>query len=170
MDTPLLDHSESETFSADLAREDDLGSVIRAQIHIESALNSIVGQLTPNPDHLKRLDLDYDQTVSLALVLGLDSSWGPALRAVGNLRNRFAHQLNASLDASTVNNLYEALPPIGKNCVHATFTGLKSTAHLRPPVDRFAEMDAKGRFQLIAVAVWGWLRAWLKMRLVQNGA
>ncbi|MGC4027295.1 MAG: hypothetical protein QM696_00280 [Steroidobacteraceae bacterium] len=170
MDTSMPDSPEIGIFSDDLAREDHLGSVVRAHIHIESALNSIVEKLTPSPEHLKRLNLDYDQTVGLALALGLDASWGPALKAIGSLRNRFAHQIDAALDEATVNNLYESLPSMGKNNVQATFTGLKATIHLRPPVDRFAAMDPKGRFQLVAVSIWSWLRAWLKRRLATNGA
>ena len=145
MDTSSLEAQEIGAFSDDLAKSDDLGSVIRAHIHIENGVYSLVENLTPNAEHLKRLDLDYDQTVSLALVLGLDADWVPSLRAIGKLRNRFAHQLGTVLDDSTVNNLYESLPATGKNNVQATFSGLRSAGMLRSKAERYFDLEPKAR-------------------------
>jgi hypothetical protein len=165
-----FDSLEVTTFDKDLAREDDLGSVIRAHIHIESELNTIVETLAPGKEHLRRLGLDFDQTVTLALVLGFDPTWAPALRALGNLRNKFAHQLHTCLDAPVVNSLYESLSPEGKSCVQATFAALKKDNELLKPASRFVDLDSKGRFQLIAIAIRSGLHAWQIRRQVHNGA
>jgi hypothetical protein len=121
LDMASLDSLGVTNFDKDLAREEDLGSVIRAHIHVEKEINTIVETLVRAKKHLRRLDLDFDQTVTLALVLGFDSTWAPALRALGNLRNRFAHQLSTCLDASVVNSLYQSLSseggPVSRKCL-----------------------------------------------------
>ena len=54
-------------FTKDLSNEDEMGAVIRAHIRIENLLLKAIRNLTPHPKHLKKLNLDYDGQVTLAL-------------------------------------------------------------------------------------------------------
>jgi hypothetical protein len=55
----------------DLMAEDELGVVIRAQIHIEALLIRLLEALVPYPENLEKMNLDYFQRVSLAVTMGL---------------------------------------------------------------------------------------------------
>jgi hypothetical protein len=97
------------------AREDELGVVIRAHIHIEHELHDIIHFAAPSPSHLKSMDrLEFSEKVSLALVLGLNVALKPALSAAGGLRNKFAHSLDMKLKEDDVKNLISTLTPSAK--------------------------------------------------------
>jgi hypothetical protein len=97
------------TFIDALNSEDDLGMVVRAHIHIEHELKEFVTSAAPRPDQVKFPD--YDGTIRLALVLGLDATLKPALNAIGKLRNKFSHRLGMKLGSQEVNDLFAALSP-----------------------------------------------------------
>jgi hypothetical protein len=97
------------TFIDALNSEDDLGMVVRAHIHIEHELKEFVTAAAPRPDQVKFPD--YDGTIRLALVLGLDATLKPALNAIGKLRNKFSHRLGMKLGSQEVNDLFAALSP-----------------------------------------------------------
>lgn len=52
----------------DLFREDEMGAVIRAHIQLENLLLEWVDCLAPSPTYIKKLNLDYDEHITLALV------------------------------------------------------------------------------------------------------
>ena len=89
--------------------EDDLGIVIRAHITIERQLNEFISQLVINFEYVKKMKLDYSNTVKLAIVLGLDPRFEKSLNSLGSIRNGFAHTNRPELGKSDVNNLYSAL-------------------------------------------------------------
>ncbi|MDO6842154.1 hypothetical protein Q4602_22000 [Paraglaciecola chathamensis] len=89
--------------------EDELGVVIRAHIVIEQYLNTLLESLVADPKYLKAMNLDYSQTVQMALTLGLDPRFAPALSSLGKIRNEFAHSLVPNISKQAVNNLYSAL-------------------------------------------------------------
>jgi hypothetical protein len=89
--------------------EDDLGVVIRAHITIERQLNELVSQLVKNCEYIRKMKLDYSNTVKLAIALGLDPRFEKSLNSLGSIRNGFAHNNRPELGKSDVNNLYSAL-------------------------------------------------------------
>jgi hypothetical protein len=97
------------TFVDALRSDDDLGMVVRAHIHIEHELSAFVTSAAPRPDQVK--EMNFDGTIRLALVLGLDARLKPALNAIGNLRNKFSHRLGMKLGTQEVNDLFAALSP-----------------------------------------------------------
>jgi hypothetical protein len=50
-----------------LVRQDELGTIVRALIHIEHELDDFIYFAAPSPAHLKRMDLDFFKKVQLAL-------------------------------------------------------------------------------------------------------
>lgn len=143
----------------DLFREDEMGAVIRAHIRLENLLLMLVELLAPSPTHLRKLNLDYDGQVTLALTLGLDDGLGPALRAMGNLRNRFAHRLETKLDSGSINNLYASLRPVDKQQVQVSFKRIRETNESITNVTQFSELPPGDQFKLIAVTLWAALQA-----------
>jgi hypothetical protein len=98
-----------------LTKEDDLGTVVRAHIHIEHELHDFIFFAAPARDHLKSTDkMEFSEKVTLALVLGLKSNLKPSLNAAGNLRNDFAHKLDMNLGEDRLKNLIATLSPDSK--------------------------------------------------------
>ena len=154
METPQHVQDAIDAFAKDLGREDEMGSVVRAHIRIENLLVELVEGMVPKPTQLKRLNLEYDGYVSLALALGLEDERGPALRAMGSLRNRFAHKLDTALDLSTVKGLYDALAPRDKEQVQASFGRIRSQHDAVQVAKNYASLSPKDQFQLIALIIW----------------
>jgi hypothetical protein len=88
---------------------DDLQVVIRAHTHLEHELREFVSAAAPQPDAIKPSEYDYAGTLRLALILGLDPALEAGLVAVGALRNRFAHRLDARLTVDEAKQIYEKL-------------------------------------------------------------
>src|SRR6266436_3435780 len=107
------------TFIDALNSEDDLGMVVRAHIHIEHELREFVTSAAPRPDQVK--EMNFDGTIRLALVLGLDATLKPALNAIGNLRNKFSHRLGMKLGSQEVNDLFATLSPQDKKMVQEIY-------------------------------------------------
>ena len=113
----------------DLSREDEMGMVVRAHIRVESLLIQTVDCLVLRPNLLPKLNLDYDQYVTLALALGLKEQFGPPLRVLGKLRNDFAHKLNTSLTKQSANNFYKSFGADDKRDVQACFERIRGDKH-----------------------------------------
>ena len=143
----------------DLFREDEMGAVIRSHIRLENLLLIIVDLLAPSPTHLRKLNLDYDGQVTLALALGLHDELGPALRAMGSLRNRFSHRLETKLDSESINNLYASLRPVDKQQAQISFKRIRETNDSIKNITQFSELPPGDQFKLIAVTLWAALQA-----------
>jgi hypothetical protein len=104
-----------ESLSAALSNEDDLGKVVRAQIHIEHELQDFIFFAAPVPDQLKSFDsMEFTDKVQLALLLGLTPDLKAALNATGRLRNKFAHKLDMKIGEDEAKNLIATLTPSAK--------------------------------------------------------
>lgn len=119
-----LEDRNNELFVA-LDGEDDLGIVIRAHVHIEHELKEYILTVAPKPEHIKPSDYDYDGLLALAFTLGLSAELKPALSAIGNLRNKFAHRLDMALTKHEANNLYRALSAKIKSDAHMGYANMK---------------------------------------------
>ncbi len=94
-------------FQEALFGEDELGVVVRAQIHIEARVNALLEILVPFPKKLPRLR--FEQMLNLACALGLRDTSISAIKELGNIRNRFGHQLDTRLTAGMVERILEGL-------------------------------------------------------------
>lgn len=144
-----------EDFIKVLNGEDELGAVIRAHIHIEALLLELLRLLVKDEGALRKLNLEFSQSVDLAIALGLGPEHAKGLRAFGKLRNEFAHDLNSKLSDSRINNLYESLSTTDKEVVQLAYARTNSQLGVSPP--SFKDLTPKGKFVLIAVALRGML-------------
>jgi len=85
---------ERSQLSVDLANEDDLGAVVRGHIRIESLLVRYINAKLKYPKHIESQRFGYYERSSLALALGLRGELKGPLRALGSIRNDFAHSAN----------------------------------------------------------------------------
>jgi hypothetical protein len=147
---------------ADLMREDELGMVIRAQIHIETHLLRLIEFLVPYPEDLDKLNLGYFQRVQLAVAMGLSPEQAAPLNVLGSIRNRFAHKLDSRLTKNDAKNLYKALGADDKDIVQKSFERTKEQVSPSPSV-KFKQLEPKDQFILIVVA----LRAMLLVEIAE---
>ncbi|WP_243318095.1 hypothetical protein [Geothrix paludis] len=155
MDTPEIDEAEVSALVADLLREDDLGVVIRAHIRIESALCEVVDALLREPSYRSKLNLDYFNTVILAIAVGINTEYGPSLKAIGTLRNSFAHDLETKLDGNSISALYAALVPRHKDKVQEISRNLWVDHNSTMPYPTFKNLSPRDQFIAIAIVLWG---------------
>jgi len=93
----------------DLKREDDVGLVIRGHLHLESRLTEYISRTLPHPDKCDWEKIGYGGKVELALACGLPSNIRPILEKLGELRNDFTSNLDATIESDWVLDTYSSL-------------------------------------------------------------
>ncbi|PLX33590.1 MAG: hypothetical protein C0605_16085 [Hyphomicrobiales bacterium] len=93
-----MNDPEADKFYKLLMGEDELGVVIRSHIFVESVLDELLDQLIPYSRHLSSMNLSYHQKITLAVAMGLHEELQESLKALGKLRNDFAHKMDMQLD------------------------------------------------------------------------
>ena len=137
-----------------LMGEDPLGVVIRAHIHIEHELVEFIRARCHPPDAILAVTEGYARRVKLALKLGLPPEFKEALHMIGDLRNRFAHRPNASIERQDADRLDAALAPDTKAMIDGAYhaTSAKLSANVaNPPLK---QLDPKDRVVLHLISLW----------------
>ncbi len=143
---------EQDNFLTAVRGEDELGAVIRSHIYVESALVFLLEHLVVDRKYLEKLDLDYSQRIDLAIALGLKAEHAPPLRALGTIRNAFAHRLNAKLTKDRVDALYKQFSASDKEILHAAFKRTSSQVPIEG-AKSLRSLSEKDQFALMAVAL-----------------
>ena len=142
-----------QRFNQALLGEDELGAVIRGHIHVESKLIEFIEARLPYPDGIKDLELDYFGRTKLAISLGLNPNFGPSLKFIGTLRNRFAHRLDVKIGKQDADAFDRALGP-HKAVTHEAH----EVAHIRLGTRETAvpikQHDPRDRVTLGFVTLW----------------
>lgn len=146
-----------DRLSADLIREDDLGKVIRAHIRLEGILHEFLRLSVFHPSHLRKLNLDFDQNLTLALVMGLTEDLVRPLRSLGKLRNDFAHKDEMVLTKERVNAIYESLSGRDKERIHLQFLELKKKEPVIDHLTKFHQLSTHDQFVMIVLMLWAGL-------------
>src|SRR5690606_7620378 len=137
------------SFYAHLISEDELGAVVRAHIHVEASLVDFLRWSVPRPELLPRLT--YELRLRLACALGLDQDHFQALKALGDIRNSFGHNLEAKLTDQTVNDLFGRLPEQSKAATLGSYAAMVERGDVE--VEQFTALSARDRFVVIAVVL-----------------
>jgi hypothetical protein len=147
-----MKENQEQKFIAALIGEDELGVVLRAHNYVEAQLMRLLETLVPYPEHLKELHLDYAGKVHLSIAMGLRPERAGPLKALGSIRNRFAHRLDAELSNSDTGNLYKAFHSDDKDIVQQSFERTKKKV---APAEstKFKQLAPKEQFILLAVAL-----------------
>ena len=86
--------------------------VVRAHIQIEHELRAFIRARAPAPDYFTERDFEYGRTVRLALLLGPSPELESALKLLGGLRNRFAHDPDTELSAKEASDFHNGLSDV----------------------------------------------------------
>jgi hypothetical protein len=140
----------SQDFVTALLAEDELGVVVRAHIHIENRVIEYLNLLMVESKLLADAKLGYYQKVLMMCALGFEPGFKSAFVKLGEMRNKFSHDLNAKLTAKTVADLYTVLPAFGKAGVKSALTATKSLGNYTQ-FDRVSDLPPREKFILIAI-------------------
>jgi len=140
-------------FYTALNGEDDLGAVIRTHLFIEYLLDEYLDNVFNDYKSLDLLHLEYNEKLSLASAILFKKEDSKALKAIGNLRNRFAHNLDAKLDKQTVDNLYTSLSTSDKEIVKNAHENIIERDRGDKKKAKFNDLPPKERFVYIAIAI-----------------
>jgi hypothetical protein len=124
-----------------LRKEDAFGTVMRAQMHIEHELRRFIQGRAASPNHTNLDESDFEKTVRLALIHGLNAETKPALTALATLRNKFARRPDMELGEQEANNFYNSLGPQLKSMIRETYAEFRVKENLvefkrQSPIDR----------------------------------
>ena len=134
-------------FHEELCTEDELGSVIRAHLHIEQKLNELLKGLIPYAEEIDPLNLDFYSRVHLALAMGLKKEYKNPLLNLGAIRNRLAHKKGYELSKSDANNFYKSFSEADKIIIQQGCNGLQS-------IDKkWAELQPRDHFILCVIVL-----------------
>jgi hypothetical protein len=157
-----LDPSSLE-FAKLLTSEDELGSVLRAQLVIEYLADEILKCSVPNPDGLAALQLDFAGRIQLLRVLGFEEGLIKPLLNVGNLRNSFAHRLNYKLTSDRMRALYDCFNGTGKQTVQLAYDDTRKLRSQKKHPKSIWNLAPKDQFSLFAAAIRAMLLVALKL-------
>ena len=139
-----------------LRGEDDLGVVIRAQIHIEHELTEFIQVRLSDPSILKPLHPTYEDKVLLAVGLGLSQDYRAALSNIGKLRNDFAHNLRGTLGEQEANNLRKAMTTEVLEAARRSYEATREKLASDRP-DKLEQQAPKDEIVLYLVVLWSTL-------------
>lgn len=146
-----------DKLAGDLVREDDLGKVVRAHIRLEGILHEFLALSVFHPTHLRKMQLDFDQNLSLALAMGLSEDLVRPLRSLGKIRNDFAHKNEMALTGDRVKALYECLSGRDKEQLQTRFIALKADNEGIKDLTKFHQLSVHDQFVMITVLLWAGL-------------
>jgi len=146
-----MKHLTDEQFFIDLNGEDDLGAVIRSQLHIEYELDQLLKKQIPNYSVLDKLHLDYEIKIVLAIAMELNQNYEKPLKGFGLIRNKFAHEPGFKLTKSDTNNLYNCFAKEDKEVIQAAFKNTNNKT--KTPNNSFKLQDPFDQFILLAISM-----------------
>lgn len=142
-----------DKLNAALLGEDELGVVVRGHIVIEQELIEFIEMNLVNKSYLNAMSLDYSQRVKLAMALGLSQEKGPALQAIGKLRNAFAHNIEKGISDEDAKNIYKSLGEEAMIVTNRAYEKMpeKSSNYVGKT---FKQLEPKDRVILCIITIW----------------
>jgi hypothetical protein len=124
---------------------DDLGVVIRSHIIIEQSLNILIESKLKDITSYKKMELEFSQTVKLAIALGLNKDLESFLMCLGKLRNSFAHNIRPCISASDANNLYKAMNESEKETLQGSLANMRKLKEFSY-IPKFSALSPKDKY------------------------
>lgn len=150
----IRDQADQDGFYQAMATDNHLGAVIRAAIYIEAQLIALIEENVASVAAVKRLSLDYDGRINLAIALGLRGDMKPALSGIGTVRNRFAHTLTSSIADADANSLYSSMTAADKTVLQGVYARMRAKSATKLPA-KFSSLPAFDRFIICVVTLRG---------------
>jgi hypothetical protein len=140
-------------FYKSLVGQDDLGVIVRSHIYIEQEIIRFIEALLHSPKELKLRDFEYGERVGLALALGLRADLKAPLNFIGNLRNKFSHQLRASLAEDDAKNLHKTFSRRDKANIENSYQILRTHPSGAHQPSRLSDLGPKDRIVLYLIQI-----------------
>ncbi len=134
-----------------LLAEDEVGCVIRSHLYIEVQIDRYLELAVVEPKYLASLDLSYAKKIELLCCVGFDAQFRGALKSIGKIRNKFAHNLNLSLTQKMVNDLYNTLPEFGRQAIKISADTLQKALGKTGQPSKYQDLKPKFQFVLIVL-------------------
>lgn len=141
-------------FNKVLSGDDDLGVVIRAHVHIEHELTEFIKNRLHEPSILDKLKPTFEDKVLLAVGLGLQPDYQPALSNIGSLRNTFAHKLNAMLGKQEAKNLRRAMPNEAIEIARTSYSSIRPKLEANVYPERLENLEPKYEVIIYLGCLW----------------
>lgn len=145
---------DQDDFTKAMLGEDALSVVIKGTIFLENQLIQFIEENAHNPAAAKEMRLDYAGRVSLALVLGFPEQYASPLRSVGNIRNKFAHRLEAAMTKTEADSLYGTFRSDDRHAVQMIYQRTKKQLKGKRPA-RFNSLTPIERFTILVTTLRG---------------
>lgn len=141
---------ESQRFIQALQSEDELGVVVRSHILIEAKLNEFLDAVVSFPKELP--SLRYYQKVELACALGLPTCHAPSLKALGDIRNAFAHNPDSGITNGIATKLRNSLSDIERRAAAVICKALANSGADIGQGD-LDKLEPRALFTVVAIAL-----------------
>lgn len=151
-----LETADAEKFYRDLSNEDSLIVTIKGAIYVEDQIDRLLRSLAVDQEFFAKIDLTYMQRVQLAIAFGLPRRFLPPLKALGEIRNKFAHVIRDQLSAGDMASFYNTFAPEDKSLIQDTYAKINKrrlVGKKRPK--RLASLEPLDQFQLYVTTLRG---------------
>jgi len=146
----IMNNEMPKDLSDALLGEDELGLAIRSHLYVENLLDELLAQLIPFPNLYEEMHLNYAGKVKLACDMGLDPSYKSMLLALGDIRNKFAHNLDKSIDEEMVKDLHSKVDEglrLGTPVILNNISGEEN-------VNSFRDAHPRDQFLFLVLRLW----------------
>jgi hypothetical protein len=149
---PLVrDVNKELSFFETMSGPDAFTVVVKGAGYIDRELTKFIEMSVLYPSVIKDLSLDYQGKCSLASALGLPIRMRAPLKAIGSVRNRLAHDPDASLTETDAKNLLNCLSPDDREVTEATLSRLqRKRGEVVVPLSRMGLLD---RYVLVMITL-----------------
>jgi len=113
--------NDMEALIQHLAHEDEMGRILRAQLHLERLLLDYICKQVERPDYIEKKNFGFAARLNIALALGLDEELGAPLKEINLMRNDFAHVQGFTITPARVEKLEKKLSTRLKKAVTNSF-------------------------------------------------
>ena len=139
----------SAQLANDLKESSDLALVVSSHLHVEYWVDRLIAFHFPNRNKLKKLRLNYSRKIQLLAALGVKEEELKPLRYLGQLRNRFAHDIGYILEESKVSEFYEEFSAQNRDQL------LVSTQYLFPEISipTFEDLGHKDKYRIMLASL-----------------
>lgn len=142
-----------DEFLNDLQREDEVGLVLRAHIHIEHAIIELLEAGAPNSNLLKKANLNYDRKIIIAAAFNMiRADLLEPLEKIGKLRNKFAHRLGYKLSSEDVVPFINAFPKEDRKLMERIYADTRAKSPAERP-EKFGDLSAGDKLILAVVVL-----------------
>ena len=151
-----LDTADAESFYRDLSKDDSLSVTIKGAIYVEQQIDRLLKAISHDPEYFEKIDLTYLQRIQLAIALGLPRRFLAPLKALGEIRNKFAHVIRGEITSGDMDAFYNTFGAEDKSLIQDTYAKLnKRLVDGRKRPKRIASLEPLERFQLYVTTLRG---------------